>query len=84
MVSKPLPILFLFDDNFLIYSYILFSATFVQQQITSLKGGGVQIRINDVKANTQDVMALQPDEVVRVEYIDNPGVRYSDEGSVEI
>lgn len=51
----------------------------VQQQITSLKGGGVQIRINDVKANTQDVMALQPDEVVRVEYIDNPGVRYSDE-----
>ena len=28
-VSKPLPILFLPDDNFLIYSYILFSATFV-------------------------------------------------------
>lgn len=31
-VSKPLPILFLPDDNFLIYSYILFSATFVKQQ----------------------------------------------------
>lgn len=31
-VSKPLPILFLSDDNFLIYSYILFSATFVKQQ----------------------------------------------------
>ena len=30
-VSKPLPILFLSDDNFLIYSYILFSATFVKQ-----------------------------------------------------
>ena len=30
-VSKPLPILFLPDDNFLIYSYILFSATFVLQ-----------------------------------------------------
>ena len=29
-VSKPLPILFLPDDNFLIYSYILFSATFVK------------------------------------------------------
>ncbi len=31
-VSKPLPILFLPDDNFLIYSYILFSATFVNVQ----------------------------------------------------
>lgn len=31
-VSKPLPILFLPDDNFLIYSYILFSATFVERQ----------------------------------------------------
>ena len=31
-VSKPLPILFLPDDNFLIYSYILFSATFVKRQ----------------------------------------------------
>ena len=31
-VSKPLPILFLPDDNFLIYSYILFSATFVKQE----------------------------------------------------
>lgn len=51
----------------------------VQQKITSLNGGGVQVRINDVKANTQDIMALRPDEVVRVEYIDNPGVRYSDE-----
>ena len=31
MVSKPLPILFFIDDNFLIYSYILFSATFVDR-----------------------------------------------------
>lgn len=50
----------------------------VQQTISSLRGGGVQVRINDVKAGTQDILALQPDEVVRVEYIDNPGVRYSD------
>ena len=50
----------------------------VQQTVSSLRGGGVQVRINDVKAGTQDILALQPDEVVRVEYIDNPGVRYSD------
>ncbi len=50
----------------------------VQQTISSLRGGGVQVRINDVKAGTQDILALQPDEVIRVEYIDNLGARYSD------
>ena len=40
------------------------------------------LRINDIKANQQDITALRPDEVVRVEYIDNPGVRYSD-GSID-
>lgn len=53
-----------------------------RQEIRSLRGGGVQVRINDVKANQQDITALRPDEVVRVEYIDNPGVRYSD-GSID-
>lgn len=52
------------------------------QKITSLRGGTVQVRINDVKADAQDVLALRPDEVVRVEYIDNPGVRYS-EGNID-
>lgn len=54
----------------------------IKQEIKSLKGGSVQVRINDVKANQQDITALRPDEVVRVEYIDNPGVRYSD-GSMD-
>lgn len=53
-----------------------------RQEIRSLRGGGVQVRINDIKANPQDITALRPDEVVRVEYIDNPGVRYSD-GSID-
>lgn len=52
------------------------------QVIKSMKGGSVQVRINDIKANQQDITALRPDEVVRVEYIDNPGVRYSD-GSID-
>lgn len=41
----------------------------IKQEIKSLKGGSVQVRINDVKANQQDITALRPDEVVRVEYI---------------
>lgn len=49
----------------------------VQQSISSFLGG-VQVRINDIKATVQDILALQPDEVIRIEYIDNPGVRYGD------
>ena len=51
----------------------------VQHAISS-SAGSVQIRINDVKANQSDILALQPDEVVRVEFIDNPGVRYNEDG----
>lgn len=50
-----------------------------ENTIISLRGGGVQVRINGVKATTQDIIALRPDEVIRVEDIDNPGVRYSDD-----
>lgn len=32
----------------------------VQQTVSSLRGGGVQVRINDVKAGTQDILSLQP------------------------
>ncbi len=49
-----------------------------ERKVLSLKGGGVQIRINDVKASMQDVLALQPDEVTKVEFINVPGVRYGD------
>ena len=48
-----------------------------QQSISSYLGG-VQVRINDIKATVQDILALQPNEVTRIEYIDDPGVRYGD------
>lgn len=51
----------------------------VDQSISSFLGG-VQVRINDVKASKQDVMSLRPDEVTRIEFIDQPGVRYGDAG----
>ncbi len=50
-----------------------------ERKISSTRGGDVQIRINDIKAELQDIISLLPDEVIRVEYIDNPGVRYSDD-----
>ena len=49
-----------------------------ERKVLSLKGGDVQIRINDVKASMQDVLALQPDEVTKVEFINVPGLKYGD------
>ena len=49
-----------------------------ERKVQSLKGGDVQIRINDVKASIQDVLALQPDEVTKVEFINVPGLKYGD------
>lgn len=48
----------------------------------SLPGGGeVQFRINGVKVTDKEIMALQPSDVIRVEYHDNPGLRY---GNAEV
>ena len=49
-----------------------------ERKVLSLKGGDVQIRINNVKASMQDVLALQPDEVTKVEFINVPGLKYGD------
>lgn len=40
-------------------------------------GEEAQLRINGVTANVEEVAALRPSEIVRVEYHDNPGLRYS-------
>ena len=44
-------------------------------------GGEVQLRINGVKVEMQDVQALLPADVIRVEFHDNPGLRY---GNAEV
>ena len=49
--------------------------------VATVDGGEVQLRINDVEATIQDIMALQPGEVKRIEYLDNPGLRY---GNAEV
>jgi len=48
----------------------------------SLPGGGeIQYRINGVKVEIQDVKALKPVDIIRVEFHDNPGLRY---GNAEV
>ncbi|MDR2138743.1 MAG: TonB-dependent receptor, partial [Tannerella sp.] len=49
----------------------------------SIPGGGeVQLRINGVKAETNDIVALLPADIIRVEYHDNPGLRYGNAAAV--
>jgi hypothetical protein len=49
----------------------------------SIPGGGeVQLRINGVTAELNDVIALLPKDVIRIEYHDNPGLRYGHAAAV--
>lgn len=41
-------------------------------------GGGVQLRINHIKATINEVAALLPKDIIRIEMIENPGERYGD------
>lgn len=52
----------------------------MSQSVSTLTGTGVvQLRINGIISTKADVTALNPTEVLRVEYIENPGIRYGDE-----
>ena len=44
-------------------------------------GGEIQYRINGVKVEIQDITALKPAEILRIEFHDNPGLRY---GNAEV
>lgn len=47
-----------------------------------LSGGGeLQLRINGVKATVDEVKAVRPADIIRIEYHDNPGLRY---GNAEV
>lgn len=44
-------------------------------------GGEVQLRINGVKVEPQEIKSLIPSDILRVEFHDNPGLRY---GNAEV
>lgn len=50
----------------------------ISRTLSSLKNGALQIRINGVPSRQADLAALQPQDIARVEYIDNPGIVYGD------
>lgn len=53
----------------------------VNNEIGISGGGELQLRINGVKADINEIKALRPADIIRIEYHDNPGLRY---GNAEI
>ncbi len=48
------------------------------RQTVSVGGGGaVQLRINGVEVSIQEVNSLRPEDILRIEYHDDPGLRYN-------
>ena len=54
----------------------------VDNSVTTLSGDGVQLRINGVLSTKEDVMTLKPKDIIRIDYYDEPGVRFGNVASV--
>lgn len=51
-------------------------------EITASGNGEVQLRINDVQVSYTEIAALNPEDIIRIEYHDNPGIRYGNVSAV--
>jgi len=55
----------------------------VSNSVTTPSGEAVQLRINGIEVITQaEVIALQPQDIIRIEYHDNPSLRYGNVAAV--
>lgn len=54
----------------------------LDKSIKTNLGDEVQLRINGVVSDRNEVMALRPADIVRIEYHDNPGLKYGDAAAV--
>ena len=50
----------------------------VNHSFSSLKNGVIQIRIDGVISTQKDLIAIQPQDIARVEYVNNPNIIYGD------
>ncbi len=54
----------------------------INNTITVPDGKPVQLRINGIEVTSAEVVALQPADIIRIEYHDEPGMRYGDAAAV--
>lgn len=50
----------------------------VNHSFSSLNNDAIQIRIDGVISTQKDLIALQPQDIARIEYVNNPGIIYGD------
>ena len=58
------------------------SVNALNKTITTNYGEAIQLRINGVEVTQAEVLAVRPEEVIRVEYHEQPGLRYGGAGAV--
>lgn len=51
-------------------------------EITTSGNGEVQLRINGVRVTYTEISSLSPEDILRIEYHDTPGVRYGNAAAV--
>lgn len=56
----------------------------LRNTVSSTLPGDVQLRINGAKADIQQIKALRPEDIMRVEYHDDPSMRYGENVAVVI
>lgn len=54
----------------------------ITNEVSASGNGAVQLRINGVEVTNVEITALQPGDVVRIEYHDDPGARYGNVAAV--
>ena len=54
----------------------------IDNRITVPGGDNVQLKINGVEVTQAEITAIRPADVIRIEYIDNPGARYGNAGAI--
>lgn len=50
----------------------------MRNTVKSSGEGDIQLRINGVSVEMQDILVLRPEDVIRIEYHDAPGLQYGD------
>ena len=51
----------------------------INHTITAIDNrGGVQLRVNGIVAGKQEMLALNPKDIAKINFMNNPGVRYGD------
>lgn len=60
----------------------MISINTMDNTIQTVMGSEVELRINGVKATLQEIKAILPKDVEKIEYHDSPGMRYGNVGAV--